>query len=300
MSVHRHPGRVPDELELVAYADGRLDGDSARGREIAAWLDSQPAARRRVHDYVQQDREIRAQFASCFAAPLPPRLDLAAIRRRQRRRLRGFGAAAAALLVAVAAAWLLPERGRDADLERFAQDVVLQLERDPAELRTPAANARPAFIPEDFTATGMRELHAASGPLTEYVYHDADGRSLLLFVSGEPQAADGALHWRHAGDRSIVYWQSDGRRYALSGEIHAPELQLLALQALQQPAIETPLSDDAATLAVAEPSIVAPQVEAQTLIMPPDGGTTIDGAPLIGVDMLQPVDAMSSTEQPLL
>ena len=290
MSVHRHPRHAPDERELIAYADGRIDSNSANGREIAAWLETQPAALRRVREYMQQDRDIRAHYASRLAAPLPPHLRPASMRRRLRRNLRTAVAATAAVIIAAVATWLLQERLHANGLDRFAQDVALQLGRDHTDAQMPVAEMRPAFMPEHFAVTGIRQLQASSGALTEYRYRDAGGRNLYLFVSGEPQASDDTLHWRHDDGRSIVYWQHQGRRYALTGELHVPELQQLAHQALQQrPAIDVMPASAAAAIAVAEPPVALPE-----------GRVAGDAAPLIGVDTLESLGAAQPLEQPLL
>lgn len=126
MSTHRLHRHAPDELELIAYADGRLDAGSARGREIEAWLKSHPAADARVRAYVRQDQDIREHYAPLLAEPLPPQLRPNVIRHRQgggRSRPPQVAVAAvvaATLVVALALAWLLYPNAETPEAQRHA------------------------------------------------------------------------------------------------------------------------------------------------------------------------------------
>lgn len=61
-----------DELDLLAYADGRVTGD--RARRIAAYLQENPELQRRVQDFARQDHELHERFDRYAEEPLPDSL----------------------------------------------------------------------------------------------------------------------------------------------------------------------------------------------------------------------------------
>ena len=61
-----------DELDLLAYADGRVTGE--RARRIAAYLQENPELQRRVQDFARQDRELHERFDRYAEEPLPDAL----------------------------------------------------------------------------------------------------------------------------------------------------------------------------------------------------------------------------------
>lgn len=106
-----------DELDLLAYADGRVTGD--RAARIKAYLAERPELAQRVRDFAQQDRELHAQYDHHLDDPLPDRLaqlfdEPSAERPRARLKTSLAQAAAAAVLMAVTggAGWWL---GQSAD-----------------------------------------------------------------------------------------------------------------------------------------------------------------------------------------
>ena len=76
----------PDELEFIAFAEGRIDPESARGREIAAMLRNDPEAEAMVQNYQAQDKAIRRHYAPIMAAPIPAQLRISNIQSARRRR----------------------------------------------------------------------------------------------------------------------------------------------------------------------------------------------------------------------
>lgn len=289
------PGRAPGELELIAFAEGRIDADALRGREIAAWLQTQPQARQRVDGYVRQDRAIRAAFASKLGEPVPARLRLATIRRRRDRACRRWtgGVAAMTAGAAVLVLAMRPESpARGDSLEVFAQTVLEQIETDapPAWNVAVAAQVSPVFIPGTFELAGARRMETSGGVVTEQLYRDADGRSLRLFIGEEPPPAAAAPRWRQVGGQQLVYWESGDRHYALSGGIDATELQQLAARAMQAPAEPLRLASEA----VPEPA-VAETIESVTL--PPETAQPVGATPAMGIDPLGQIEMPPAAEQ---
>lgn len=240
--------QAPDEPELMAYADGRIDAGSARGREIEAWLAGQPAARRRVQDYARQDREIRQHFAPRLAAPLPARLRLQAIRRRRSSVRTWMAVPTAASIAAVVLGWSLRVDPGARELDRFAHAVAHHLATDAVHdpIQAPHdASVAPDSLSAGFELAGMRHLESADRWYTEYAYRDADGRSLRLFV-GDRQEGGEEPHWLRAGDQIVVYWDSGSRMYALSGAVSESELRRVAMHAMQRTREDLQVAEDAA------------------------------------------------------
>jgi len=110
------------ELDLLAYADGRLE--PARARHVEAQLAADPALRAKVADFARQNAELAAQFNGYAEAPMPDRL--ADMVRPEadgpRPARRWIGQAAAAAVVALTAGttgwWLGSTGATDAATER--------------------------------------------------------------------------------------------------------------------------------------------------------------------------------------
>lgn len=64
--------REIDELDLLAYADSRLD--PARAADVEAYLARRPELARQVEDFRHQDRELHAQYDRHLDQPVPARI----------------------------------------------------------------------------------------------------------------------------------------------------------------------------------------------------------------------------------
>lgn len=243
------PDRRPDDDELLAYAEGRLPADTARGRQIAAWLQRDKRAHERVMTCRAQDQAIRRHYARVLAEPIPERLQIAVVQRRlaQRdRRWRLMAAASIAAGVLLTAVWTLqpPKAGapETSELDRFAGRISQQMlavsnpDRDSVDALQPLTAGDPTLPLPGYTAAGTRQLQMDGIELREVQYRDVHGRHLSLFV-GEPLAipAD-PVRWQRAGDTRIVYWEQDGRLYALAGELPQDVLGEVAASAVAETA----------------------------------------------------------------
>jgi anti-sigma factor RsiW len=142
------------ELDLHAYADGRLDRDPARRAEVERFLDTWPQQAERIAAFRAQNEALRRLGDPWLGAPVPPRL-LDALYAEPTRPLgaaiRWRAAAAAALIVASAAGgWMAGANGPRGDntLALFARDAL----SDHAAHSGPAAFAS-ASAPESGVAT---------------------------------------------------------------------------------------------------------------------------------------------------
>lgn len=254
------------EADLHAYVDGVLS-DARRG-EIAAYLASRPEELDRVNAYRRQNDALRALFAPVLDEPVPSRI-AAAMHSRHDRHVQ-WAAAVLIALAGAAAGWMLRGAAQPADLlargtvngERAVTVATLAHEAAVAHLvYTPDAR-RPVEIGADqeeqlvkwltkrtgadmhppklgklgYELVGGRLLPGDSGkPAAQFMYQDADGRRLTLYVSTD-QARNGDTGFRFArqGGVNVFYW-IDGRfGYALSAGITRDELTRVAYAVYDQ------------------------------------------------------------------
>lgn len=232
------------ETELHAYADDRLE--PARRAAVESWLASHPEDAERVRDWRQQRIGLHALFDPVLHEPLPETLRRPAAMRLPLVRVAAFVATA---LVGGALGWAL--RGETVVIEAaslpqqaavahvvYAPEVLHPVEvgaREEAHLvgwlskRLGAPVRAPQLSAAGFELVGGRLLPADSGPAAQFMYQDARGTRLTLYVR---QAAtdNGETAFRHAqeGKVGVFYWVDGPFGYALSGELDRPQLLQVA------------------------------------------------------------------------
>jgi anti-sigma factor RsiW len=258
------------EEELQAYVDGLLD--SARAAEIEARLAANPEAAERAQAYRAQNRALRAMFEPVLDEPVPARLTETL--RRPRRTLPLRAAAALAWLAVGAVAgyglhgWLTPQAtptliadgtearaarqgGRDGGLaERaavahvvYAAEVLHPVEvtaeqekhlvqwlskRLGKELRTPD------FTPFGYQLVGGRLLPGDRGPAAQFMYQDARGARLTLYVSVPDEGTQpSAFRYEKEAGTHVLYWVDRDLCFALAGEPDRARLMDIAHVAYQ-------------------------------------------------------------------
>jgi anti-sigma factor RsiW len=126
---------------------------------------------------------------------------------------------------AVAHAVYSPDIRRPVEItaEQEEQLVTWLSKRLKADVRPPRLGAL------GYELIGGRLLPGASGPVAQFMYADATGRRITLYVSADNQDnKDTAFRFAQEGDVSVFYW-IDGRfGYALSANIGKGELARLA------------------------------------------------------------------------
>lgn len=257
------------EADLHAFADGQLP--AARRAEIDGYLAENPQAAERVQVYRAQNQALRTHFAPLHDEAIPESLRRAAVgpgrnpaaaTATARWRLPLLRAAAAVLLTLLggAAGWLAHERYRPQatlahalpNLSRqaavahavFSPDVRRPVEVDAAHeeqlvawlskrLGTPVHPPRLAAL--GFELIGGRLLPGSSGPVAQFMYQDAGGQRLTLYVSTENATyGDTGFRFAEEGGLKVFYW-IDGRfGYALSAAIAKAELARIATAVYDQ------------------------------------------------------------------
>jgi anti-sigma factor RsiW len=87
----------------------------------------------------------------------------------------------------------------------------------------------PVLVQEGFELLGGRLLPGADGPVAQFMYQDATGKRLTLYVT-PTRKGERLTSFRFAkeGNVSVFYWIDDECNYALSGEVDKTTLAKVA------------------------------------------------------------------------
>jgi anti-sigma factor RsiW len=284
------------EEALHALLDGRLPADARAALERHLAQDAQ--ARATLQAWQKQDEALRKLHAAVLSEPVPPTLLATAQRtqdaRQQVRQAGRWGGMAASLLLAFGLGWLahgrLPGLGASDALDpRLAQqpwpDFIRQATlahavyvpevRHPVEVdatqeahlvqwlskRLGRALKAPRLRELGFELVGGRLLPGAEGARALFMYQDAGGERVTLYLGGKPSDLPDAMlkntanpqsvsmdrpvlasrpgspraggtEFRYIEDGAVTsfYWVDDGMAYALSGNLSRSALLHLAQQ----------------------------------------------------------------------
>jgi anti-sigma factor RsiW len=232
------------EAELHTYVDGVLS-ESARA-EIEAWLRTHPEDAERLRAYAEQNALLRSLYNPVLDEPVPPAL--LAVHSSAWRRV---AAAAAIFAIGIGLGWMA--RGMlitpqvvpvsFARLAATAHAVYSPEVRHPVEVtadeedhlvrwlskRLGTTLKAPKLAPVGYDLVGGRLLPGPQGPVAQFMYQDARGQRLTLYVSkqrGEPR--DTAFRFSQEDRVSVFYWVDGKFGYALSGEMRRDQLLQVA------------------------------------------------------------------------
>ncbi len=238
------------ESELLAYADGRLP--AARAAEVSQHLTQHEEDARRVADWRDQNTALQAAFDPLLAAPVPARLQTA-VRRNNRRGMGMIQYAVAAGLMAISgfAGWHLHgfvtlERAQTIYLVRnaaIAHVVYTPEVRHPVEVgadqeahlvrwlskKLGTGLKVPHLAPQGYALVGGRLLTDERGPAAHFMYQDAKGQRLTLYVRINNEVrAQTAFRFAQEKGVGVFYWLDGRIGYALSGDTDRGELLRVA------------------------------------------------------------------------
>ncbi|WP_413628865.1 anti-sigma factor family protein [Herbaspirillum frisingense] len=112
------------------------------------------------------------------------------------------------------------------------------------------ANVRaPKLAPLGYDLIGGRLLPGQSGPVAQFMYQDAAGQRLTLYVSHDQvQNHETGFRFAQEGRVNVFYWIDGQFGYALSGSLARPELSRIASSVYEQlaPVVATPAPAPAA------------------------------------------------------
>jgi anti-sigma factor RsiW len=205
-------------------------------------------------EYAEQNNQLKRRFDAVLTEPIPARMYL--------KRPVWLDYARAALLVTVGIAIglaipfvrpapstptlvgaTLPVRAARAHLV-YSPEVRHPVEVDAKERdhlvkwlskRLDVALKVPVLSSEGFELLGGRLLPGSEGPVAQFMYQDASGKRLTLYVTRRNQAeAITAFRFAKDGPVSVFYWIDRDCGYALSGEIDKPALARVATSVYRQ------------------------------------------------------------------
>jgi len=237
--------RQIDEGELHALVDGELD--PARQAEVEAWLSENAEAAGRVARYRAQNAGLHALFDGVLNEDLPPVIvDALAGRRRWLPRGAAIAAGFALLLSGAVAGWVvrgevpfgadepaqiaaagpaidtqvLMERATSAHVVSSDDDLRLANATGAADIgqyistRMGEKVRVPQLESLGYRLVGSRVLPDSGGPAAQFVFEDADGERVTLYVRSE--AARGVdITFALSDDLSMFYWNDSQHSYAL-------------------------------------------------------------------------------------
>lgn len=205
-------------------------------------------------EYAEQNNLLRRTFDAVLTEPIPARMYL------KRPAWHGYARAAALIAVGVAVGLAipmlrpappgaaasvtpLPIRAARAHLV-YSPEVRHPVEVDAKEQdhlvkwlskRLGLPLKVPVLSNEGFELLGGRLLPGADGPVAQFMYQDATGKRLTLYVT-RPHKGDEITAFRFAQDGpvSVFYWIDHDCGYALSGEVDKPQLARVANSVYRQ------------------------------------------------------------------
>lgn len=267
------------EADLHAWADGHLA--EARAREVEAYLAAHSAEAQRVEAWRIQKRELRALFDGVQDEPVPARL-LRAANPRPAWYAGRFAAGVAVALLGGAAGWglrgevgqsawpagqTLPAAIDEAGATGFARHAAIAHAVYSPDLRRPvevdAAHEEqlvawlskrmgtpmrpPQLQTLGYSLEGGRLLPGGMGPVAQFMYQDAQGAKLTLYVSNQmapsapegtsgtgPASADAAFRFAREGSVNVFYWIDGAFGYALSSQAGRAELARISAEVYRQ------------------------------------------------------------------
>lgn len=252
-----------NDTDLHAYVDGQLA--EARRAQVAAYLAEHPQDAERVRVYQAQNQSLRELFNPVIKEPVPERLrelvsapPLAEVGHPAGSIMSrwSLGRIAAGFMIAVVSGvggWAAHDKYQPAEYvarmpsfprqAAIAHVVYSPDVRRPVEVGAEHEDQLVAWLskrlgtpvhPPKLAALGYeliggRLLPGNSGPVAQFMYHDATGQRLTLYVSTENTSNhDTAFRFAQEGPVNVFYWIDGQFGYALSAGIPKAELGRVA------------------------------------------------------------------------
>jgi len=240
------------EFDLHAYADGQLD--DARRVLVEAHLAHDAAAAESVRIWRKQNEKLRALYNPVLNEPVSRKLlDVGATRRRWP----SYALAASAMGLSFALGWIMhanqtgslaqiaalprraavahavyvPEVRHPVEVGADQQDHLVQWlsKRLGTQLKVPHLNQ------QGLELVGGRLLPGGTGPVAQFMYQDAKGQRVTLYVSiRDTESRDTAFRFSQEGKIAVFYWIEGKLGYALSASMDRERLLAVATAVYQQ------------------------------------------------------------------
>jgi anti-sigma factor RsiW len=245
------------ETDLHAYADGQLD--DSRRVQVDAHLAHDAEATESVRVWREQKQALRALYNPVLNEPVPQRLLAARV---PRRRWPSYALAAGAMGLSFALGWISQSYRTDRFVEA-ASAAAASLPRRAAvayavyapEVRHPVEVGAdqqdhlvkwlskrlgnelrvPLLTQKGFELVGGRLLPGSKGPGAQFMYQDARGQRITLYVSvRDAEPRDTAFRFSQEDKIAVFYWIDGKLGYALSGEMDRASLLAVATVVYRQ------------------------------------------------------------------
>lgn len=240
------------EEELQAYVDGQLDGPLHD--RVAAAIASDPELSRRAEAIRRLGQALHSAYDRVLQEPVSQEM-LRAVIDRNRSPLQRLAAALAWMAVGgVIGGLIVSSTGIGPTTEMiaerplpkeaaYAHAVYVPEVRHPVEVGADERDhlnawlskrlANPVVAPDirqaGYQLVGGRLLPDAGRPAAQFMYEDAQGTRITLYVRGHGESArDTALRHADDGDISVVYWLDGSLAYALAGSMERARLERIA------------------------------------------------------------------------
>ena len=237
------------EVDLHAYVDNALDAQ--RMQEVRQLLASMPEVARAAQAYDAQKSAFHAAFDPVLHEAIPARLG-------QRPTLASWrgslAAALASLVLGIALGWWMrgdhpserrPEIPRQAAIAHavYAPEVRHPVEvtgKEEAHLvrwlskRLGAPVRAPHLGSLGYELLGGRLLPEFGSPSAQFMYQDANGRRLTLYVSTDVYNRETAFRYAREGELHVFYWIDRTLGYALAGDMGKDEMLRIARTVYEQ------------------------------------------------------------------
>lgn len=232
----------PDEARLHAYADGRLSAEETRA--VEAELARDPEAAARVADWRALNARLHALYDPIIDEPVPARL-LVAPREERWRVARAAAATVVWLVAGIGVGWWWRGPGVSvqvgpvaavAERAALAHAVYVPEVRHPVEVtadqeahlvawlskRLGEPIKAPKLIANGYELVGGRLLPSApDGPAAQFMYQDASGNRITLYLKcmGDSLKGETAFRYNSSGTVGVFTWIDERVAYALSAEL---------------------------------------------------------------------------------
>lgn len=240
------------ETDLHAYIDGVLP--AARAAEVEAHLENHSEDATRVAVYSQHVQGLRQIYNAVLDEAVPERLRKPA---RAATRWSRYAAAFAWLVTGGVGGWYLHALTVERDVEStgwarraaLAHVVYSPEVRHPVEVgadqevhlvnwlskRLGTRLKVPHLGEIGYALVGGRLLPGDRGPVAQFMYQDAKGQRLTLYVRVNADATrETAFRFTRENNVGVFYWLDQKLGYALSGEVEKDELLRVATAVYRQ------------------------------------------------------------------
>jgi anti-sigma factor RsiW len=238
-------GKPIEEDDLQAYVDRRLG--PARRAEIDQYLEDNPGEAERVRAFERQNAMLKDLFDPVLEEPVPERLPRS-MKPGRYPVIRRYAGIAASLTGAVMLGWFLrgqqqapeiraPSLARQAAVAYavYSPEILHPVEVGAAQeehlvkwlsKRLGQSVTAPNLSPLGYELVGGRLLPGSEKPAAQFMYQDARGQRLTLYVSTDVTGnRETAFRYAREGKVSVFYWVDGPLGYALSAD--TPREQLL-------------------------------------------------------------------------